>query len=171
MSSLSNSSPTAIPSYQKVLLDQIKNSWENLSFDPLDFKLKPFLWYVLLYWLSHNLKIKTQGQACGWQQTRDTGYVARVLRATQISRAALFVSTLMDDQQRASFYRSRYPAQGLRGSHRGIHRRMPEWTLQYFGQLPVVFQDKESLMRQKNSSFGTKVCIIWHSSEDLCSER
>jgi hypothetical protein len=128
----SNSSPTAIPSYRKVLLDQIENSQEILSFDPTDFTLKQFLWYVLLYWLSRKLKIKTRGQACPWQQTLDTGYVARVPRATQIPRAALFVSTLTDDRRRTSINRSRNPAQGLRGSHRGIYRRMPEWTLRIF---------------------------------------
>jgi hypothetical protein len=124
----SNSSPTAIPSYRKVLLDQIENSREILSFDPLDFKLKPFFWYVLLYRLPCKLKIKTRGQACGWQQTCDAGYVARVSCATQIPRAALFVSTLTNDRRR-NFYRSQNPAQGLRGSHRGIRRRMPERTL------------------------------------------
>ena len=42
----SNSLPAAIPLYQKVPFDQIENSQVILSFDMLDFKLKPFLWYV-----------------------------------------------------------------------------------------------------------------------------
>jgi len=102
----SNSPLTAIPSYRKVLLDQIKNSREILSFDPSNFELKPFLWYVLLHWLSRKLKTKTWGQACGRQKTRDAGCIARVSCATQIPGAALFVPTLMDDQRRISINRS-----------------------------------------------------------------
>jgi hypothetical protein len=58
------------------------------------------------------------------------------------------------------------------GDHIGEYiAECPNGRCEYFGQLPVAFQDKKSLMRRKNSSFGTKVCIIWHSGEDLCSER
>jgi hypothetical protein len=123
----SNSSPTAIPSYRKVLLDQIEKSRVILSFDPLDFELKPFFWYVCQYGLSH-LRL-TPGQACGWQQTRDTGQVAGVWHSTQIPRAALFVSTPAHDRRRTPIYRSENPAEGLRGSHWAIRRRMPERTL------------------------------------------
>ena len=127
----SNSSPTAIPLYWKVLLDQIEKSQEILTFDPSDFELKPFFWYVL-FWLSCRFKTKAWGQACGWQQTCDTGYVARISHVKQIPRAKLFVSSFMDDQWRTSFYRSWNPAQGVRGSHRGICCRMSEWMLPIF---------------------------------------
>ena len=132
MPSNSESSPTVIPSYRQVLLDEIDKSWEILTFDPLEFELKPFFWYVLLYWLSRRLKTKTRGQACGWQQTCHARHVARVSRATQIRRTTLLVSTFTDDQRRTSLDRSWSPAQGLRRSHRGIHCRMPEWTLRIF---------------------------------------
>jgi hypothetical protein len=39
-------SPTAIPYYRKVLLDEIETSRVILSFDPLEFELKAFFWYV-----------------------------------------------------------------------------------------------------------------------------
>ena len=40
---------------------------------------------------------------------------------------------------------------------------------EYLGQLPVAFQNKESLMRQEKNSFSrTKV---QHSGEDSCSKR
>ena len=89
--------------------------------------IEAYLVHFFLYWLSHRLI--TRGQACGWQQTRDTRYVARISYATQIPRAALFVSTSADDRRRTSIYRSQNPAQGLWRSHRGICRRMPKWTL------------------------------------------
>ena len=47
MPSNSESSPTAIPSYRQVLLDEIDKSREILTFDPFEFELKPFFWYVL----------------------------------------------------------------------------------------------------------------------------
>jgi len=57
------------------------------------------------------------------------------------------------------------------GDHIGEYvAECPNERCGYLGQLPVGFQDKESLTR-KNSSFGTKVCIIWHSGEDLRSQR
>jgi hypothetical protein len=43
----SNSSPITIPSYRKVLLDQMNNSRVIWTFDPSDFELKAFYWYVL----------------------------------------------------------------------------------------------------------------------------
>ena len=58
------------------------------------------------------------------------------------------------------------------GDHIGEYiAECPNGRCEYFGQLPVAFPDKESLTRQRKSSFGTKVCIIWHSGEDLCSDR
>jgi hypothetical protein len=58
------------------------------------------------------------------------------------------------------------------GDHIGEYiAECPNGRCGYLGQLPVEFKDKKSLTRRKSSSFGTKVCIIWHSGEDLCSER
>ena len=112
-----------------------RSDWEiSGNFDIRSFKLRieAILLVWLLYWPSRTLKTKTRGQACGWQQTHDTRYVAEVSRATQIPRAALFVSTLMDVEGRPSFYGSWNPAQGIRGSHRAVYCRIPEWTLQIF---------------------------------------
>ena len=136
-----------IPSYRKVLLDEIENSREILSFDRFDFKLKPFFWYVFLCWLSRRLI--TRGQACGWQQTRDARYVARVSHAIQIPRAVLFVSTPADGWRRTPIYRSRNPAQGLRDHIGEYVAECPNGRCEYLGQLPVAFQDKESLTRRE----------------------
>ena len=86
------------------------------------------------FWLLCRFKTKTWGQACGWQQTCDARYVARISHAKQIPRAKLFVSSFMDDQWRTSFYRSQNPAQawGVRGSHQGMCCRMSEWMLWIF---------------------------------------
>jgi len=58
------------------------------------------------------------------------------------------------------------------GDHIGEYiAECPNRRCEYFGQLPVAFQDKESLTRRKNSPIGTKVCIMWHSGGVLCPER
>ena len=58
----SNSSPIAIPLYRKVLLDQIEKSREILTFDPSNFKLKPFFWYVCYIDHQARLKLKLEGR-------------------------------------------------------------------------------------------------------------
>lgn len=57
----SNSSP-AIPSYRKVLLHQMKNSREILTFDASDFELKPFFWYVCCIDHRASLKLNLEGR-------------------------------------------------------------------------------------------------------------
>jgi hypothetical protein len=46
---MASSPPTAIPSYRKILLEEIEKSRDILTFDPSDFELKPFFWYGLLF--------------------------------------------------------------------------------------------------------------------------
>lgn len=58
------------------------------------------------------------------------------------------------------------------GDHIGEYvAECPNGRCEYFGQLPIAFEDKELPTRQKNSFIGTEVCIIWHSGEDSCFER
>ena len=58
------------------------------------------------------------------------------------------------------------------GDHIGEYvAECPNGRCGYLGQLTVAFQDKESLTRRKKSFFGTKVYLIWHSGENLCSKR
>jgi hypothetical protein len=59
------------------------------------------------------------------------------------------------------------------GNHIGEYiAKCPNARCGYYGQLPVAFQDNESITKQKkNSSFGTKVCFIWDSCKNLFSER
>jgi hypothetical protein len=60
----SNSSPISIPSYRKVLLDEIEKSWEILTFDFSEFELKPFFWYALQCCIGYRtgLKLKLEGR-------------------------------------------------------------------------------------------------------------
>ena len=80
------------------------------------------------------------------QQTRNAGYVARVSHVTQIQRAALFMPTPVTDEELpfteakillkdSGDHVAEYVAECLNGQ------------CKYLGQLPVAFQDKESLMR------------------------
>ena len=57
------------------------------------------------------------------------------------------------------------------GDHFGEYiAECPNGRCEYFGQLSVVFQDKEGIVNE-NSSLRTKVYTVWHSGEDLCPKR
>ena len=144
----SNSPPTAIPSYRKVLLDQIKNSREILSFDPSDFELKPFLWYVLLHWLS-NLKLNLEGRPVDGKKrvTPDALLEYRARHKFQGLHCLCPLLRTTNEEYPLTEAKIQLKASG---DYIGEYiAECPNGLCEYFGQLPDAYQEKESLTIRK----------------------
>jgi hypothetical protein len=167
----SNSSPIAIPSYRKVLLDQMKNSRIIWSFDPSDFELKPFHWYVCRIDYRAGLKLKHKGRPVDGNKRVTPDMWLEYRAQHKFQGPHCLCPLIRTTDQKPPFTEANILLERS-GDHIGEYiAECPNRRCDYFGQFPVPSPDKESLTIRKISSLGTKVCIIWHTFEDLCSER
>jgi hypothetical protein len=143
----SNSSPISIPSYRKVLLDEIEKSREILTFDFSEFELKPFFWYGFQCCIDYRagVKLKLEGRPVDggirvppdhWldhrkkQKFRGPNCLCPLLRTTNEEPSLTEAQIMLKES----------------GDHIGEYiAECPNGRCEYFGQLPVAcvaFPDK-----------------------------
>ena len=146
----SNSSPITIPSYRKILLEKMKNSRMIWSFNPLDFELKPFHWYVFCCIdYRARLKLKLEGRPVddGKRVPPDMWLEYRVQNKFQGPHCLCPLLRMINEDPRPT--EAEIVLKGS-GDYVGEYiAECPNRRCGYFGQFPVAFQDEESVTRRK----------------------
>ena len=144
----SNSSPIAIPSYRKVLLDQIEKSREILTFDPSNFELKPFFWYDCC--IDHHacLKLKLEGRPVDGNKRVTPDRWLEYRAGHEFQGPHCLCPLLRTTDEEPPFTEAVILLKDL-GDHFGEYiAECPNGRCEYFGQLSVVFQDKEGIVNE-----------------------
>ena len=130
----SNSLPISIPSYQKVLLSEINKSREILTFNFSEFELKPFFWYVLQCCIVYHagLKLKLEGRPVDGSIHVPPDHWLDHRKMQKFWGPNCLCPLLWTTDEEQPLTEAQNRAQGVRGSHQGIYRRMPEWSLRIF---------------------------------------
>jgi hypothetical protein len=139
----SNSSPITIPSYRKVLLDEIEKSREILTFNFSEFELKPFFWYgLLLYSLSRRLKTKLEGRPVDGNIRVPPDRWPELRREQNFRGPNCLCPLLRMTNEEPPFTEAQIVLKES-GDHIGeFIAECPNGRCEYFGQLPVAFPDK-----------------------------